>query len=338
MAGVLQSFNNINYSKETLDDGRIRFDIEVNNERFEIVKNRVYEKLAKAVSIEGFRPGKAPKNLITAQIGPKLYEETLQEIVPEVTLEVLQREKATPIDRIAYKVEKVGEGFGVKFSATFTSFPEFELPEIEKLKIKKKEVKVSKEEVDNVIKKMFDEDKNKKKLKFGDEWAKTLSLNVKSIKELSEKVKSELKRQKEMLEDDRVVNEVVEKISKKAKLTIPKLLVNQEVAVREQDYKGRIEKLGMKLEDFLRNQKTTMDKLKKGWEKEAIKKIETEIILMKIAGKYKISVPMQEVEKQIAQIQDEKVKAQYNNENSKRYLQSVMIRQEVIKKVLSLVK
>lgn len=338
MAGVLQSFNNINYSKETLDDGRIRFDIEVNNERFEIVKNRVYEKLAKAVSIEGFRPGKAPKNLITAQIGPKLYEETLQEIVPEVTLEVLQREKATPIDRIAYKVEKVGEGFGVKFSATFTSFPEFALPEIEQLKIKKKEVKVSKEEVDNVIKKMFDEDKNKKKLKFGDEWAKTLSLNVKSIKELSEKVKSELKRQKEMLEDDRVVNEVVEQISKKAKLTIPKLLIDQEVAVREQDYKGRIEKLGMKLEDFLRNQKTTMDELKKGWEKEAIKKIETEIILMKIAGKYKISVPMQEVEKQIAEIKDEKVKAQYNNENSKRYLQSVMIRQEVIKKVLNLVK
>ncbi|MBU0976666.1 trigger factor family protein, partial [Patescibacteria group bacterium] len=60
MGSVLQTFNNISYSKENLEDGRLKINIEIENERFQVVKQKVYDKLAKEVTIEGFRPGKAP--------------------------------------------------------------------------------------------------------------------------------------------------------------------------------------------------------------------------------------------------------------------------------------
>lgn len=345
MSGVLQTFNNVSYSKEKLEDGRTKINVEVENDRFELVKQKVYQKLAADVKIEGFRPGKAPENMIVAKLGPKLYEETLQELLPVVTLEIIKRENLIPLDRISYGVEKVGEGAGVKYSATFTVFPEFKLPELKKVKVKKEESSVTDEEVDSVIKKMFEEsqkdkkgeNKEKKKQKMDDEWAASMNMQSKTMDELKKKVKEELKRQKTSMSENKYIDGIISKIIEKSKFEIPDAMVAQEVERRKKQYESRIEQLGMKVEDFLRNQNTTMEKLEDDWKKEAVKQLKAEIILIKVSNEYKIVVTDEDVEKEIGRLKDEKLKKQYETKEAKTYLKNMLVRQKVVKKIVDLV-
>jgi len=351
MAGILQTFNNISYSKEKEGGCKVKLSIEIANERFESIKNKVYERLAPTVNIQGFRPGKAPKNLIVANLGPSLYEQTINELIPECTLEVIRKENLIPLDQISYRLEKVAEGTGLKYTATFSVFPEFELPDLKKLNAKRKEYKVDDKEVDDVISQMY---KDKSKVdtkdsgqkaekavdltKLDDNWVKTLNIGVKNFNELKIKIRKELEKQKKLIEDNRFIKEIIDEIYDKTKFEIPSTLIDQEIIRRELEYKGRIEKLGMKLEDFLTSQKTNLEELKKSWKKDAEDKLKTEIILMKIANVYKIIVEEKEVEDQINTIKDEKIKASYNTNESKSYLRSLLTRQKVVNKVFELVK
>ncbi|MFH1542939.1 MAG: trigger factor [Patescibacteria group bacterium] len=339
MGSVLQTFNNISYSKENLEDGRLKINIEIENERFQVVKQKVYDKLAKEVTIEGFRPGKAPENMIMAQLGPKLYEETLQELLPVATLEVIKREEIIPLDKIAYSVEKVGEGSGVKYSATFTVFPEFKLPDLSKIKVQKETAEVTEEEVKSVLEKMHDEaeKREKKKIKMDDSWAKSMNMEAKTLDELKKNVEKELKRQKATMEENNYIDAILTEIIEKSKFEVPTIMIDQELERREGQYKTRIEQLGMKVEDFLRNQKTTMDKIKEGWRKEAEKQLKTEVILIKVSNEHKIVLTNEDVDEQIAAIKDEKVKAQYETNEAKNYLKSILVRQRVVKKITDLV-
>jgi trigger factor len=355
MSGVIQTFNNLSYSKKRLEDGRVKLSIEIANDKFEVAKEVVYARLAPTVKISGFRPGKAPRNVIEAQLGPTLYEETLGKLLPECTLEIIKRENLMPLDQIAYKVEKVASGEGVKYSAVFTTFPDVKLPDLSKIKVEKKEVVVKDDEVEKVLEQMASDQqktpplstpdkttpskgsKEKGKVKIDDSWAASLNLGVKNLKELKEKVKGELERQKQAVEQNRYIGEILKKISQQSKFEIPAKILEQEVTRREAQYRARIENLGMKVEDFLRNQKTTMDELKKGWMEEAREAVQSEIILMQIAGEYNIKVEQKEVDEQISAIKDEKLRSQYQGVQGKRYISGVLLRQKVIKKILELV-
>jgi len=341
---ILQTFNNISYTKDNTSDGRIKLTIEIDNSRFELVKNKVYERLAPTVQVQGFRPGKAPKNVIIAQLGPKLFEDTVNDIVPECTLEVIKRENLIPLDRIAYEIEKVAEGSGIKYSATFSVFPEFELPDVSKMNLKRGKVEVTDKEIESVLEQMY-KDREKKeakelkkdtKGKMNDEWAVSLNVGVKNLEELKDRIKRELVRQKEIGEDSKLINQVLKEISSKCSFSVPQILIEQEVTQRENEYKSRIEKLGMKIEDFLKGQKTSMEELKKGWRNDAQERVKNEIILMKVASKYQVKVEEKEIEDQVNQIKDEKLKAQYSSEESKRYLRTVLLRQKVMQKLLNL--
>ncbi|MBN2016082.1 hypothetical protein JW766_04585 [Candidatus Dojkabacteria bacterium] len=343
MSGVLQTFNNISYSREKLPDGRLKLNVEIANERFEDAKQKVYERLAPTVDVSGFRPGKAPKNVIIAKLGPTLFEQTLNQLIPECTVEVLKREKLMPLDQIAYQLEKVADGSGVKYAAVFNIFPEFELPDLTKIKATKEKAEVADSEVDSVLKQMYEggkdvekEDKKKEK-QMNDKWASSLNLDVKNLSELKAKVKEELKRQKEVMEENKYISNILKQIVDQSKIEIPEMLTDQEVTRQETAYRKRIENLGMKVEDFLRNQKTSLEELKKGWKKEAEERLKTEMIFIKISEKYDVKVDEKEVEKHISSIKDEKMRAQYQNPEAKRYIRSVLVRQKVVDKLLGIV-
>jgi FKBP-type peptidyl-prolyl cis-trans isomerase (trigger factor) len=90
----------------------------------------------------------------------------------------------------------------------------------------------------------------------------------------------------------------------------------------------------MKVEDFLKSQKTTMDELKKGWRREAEDRVKAEVILMQVAKEYKITVEDKEVDKQINAIRDEKLRKQYESPQARNYIRSIILRQKVVKRIV----
>ena len=117
------------------------------------LQNKAFEKLNKKANIDGFRPGKAPRDIFEKKYGK---QEIILEAANKEYKRLLGENKITPI--IEPKVELIkcdSDTLEVKF--TFITDPEVTLGEYTNLKVKKEKAKVTKEEIDNSIKELLNE-------------------------------------------------------------------------------------------------------------------------------------------------------------------------------------
>ena len=85
---------------ERLPGSMMQLEIEVDPGRVETSKNRAVKRLAQRVRIPGFRPGKAPRQIIERTLGDgALLQEALEELLPEVYNEALETTDVQAIDQ-----------------------------------------------------------------------------------------------------------------------------------------------------------------------------------------------------------------------------------------------
>ncbi|MDE0238475.1 MAG: trigger factor [bacterium] len=69
---------------EVLDDNRVKVSVDIDAEEFEQKLDEAFRKLARQVRLPGFRPGKAPRRVLEARLGPQAARgEALSDAVPE---------------------------------------------------------------------------------------------------------------------------------------------------------------------------------------------------------------------------------------------------------------
>ncbi len=313
--------------------------LKINSEVFVTRKEKVFNRLAKNIKITGFRPGKAPKAMIEARLGADLYEQTLNELLPDVTYEYITNEKIEFLGRISYQVTKVSEAEGVEFTVSFITYPEIKLPNVKKIKVKKEKEELTEEEVEAELQNILkfrdsqsgkDSTKKEEKKKITDEEVEALGLGLKKVDELKDLIRKQLETQKENIARSKQIQKVVDEAIEKAKFEAPKIMVDQEVAKKEHDYRHRIEDLGLKLDDFLETQKTTMEELKTGWKQEAEKQIRTDLLLFEIAKAQELKVTNEEINAEIEAISDPQLKEQYDNLEGRNYVSSIILQQKAI--------
>lgn len=121
------------------------------------LQDKAFEKLNKKANIDGFRPGKAPRDIFEKKYGKQeIILEAADEATNKEYKRLLGENKIIPI--IEPKVELIkcdSDTLEVKF--TFITDPEVTLGEYTNLKVKKEKAKVTKEEVDNSIKELLNE-------------------------------------------------------------------------------------------------------------------------------------------------------------------------------------
>ncbi len=79
---------------ERLPESRVQLEIEVDQDRVDRHVEAAYRRLAARARVPGFRPGKAPRQMIERVIGrDKLMAEALDKIVPEAYNEAIKQEK-----------------------------------------------------------------------------------------------------------------------------------------------------------------------------------------------------------------------------------------------------
>src|SRR5947209_19925336 len=84
---------------EQLPKSQVGMTIEVPVETVDATYERVLNRLASRAKLEGFRPGRAPRALVEARLGPAaIREEVVETIVPEVIRQALEEESRDPID------------------------------------------------------------------------------------------------------------------------------------------------------------------------------------------------------------------------------------------------
>mgnify|MGYP001016239347 CR=1 FL=1 len=139
--------------KEQPKPGLIKLVIEVDPADLKRAVDHVYQALAKSTKIAGFRPGKAPKELLERTIGQaKIEAEVLEKIIPESYYQAIVSEKINTVGPPKVKVIKISLPSSLVYEAEAEVFPEVKLPKIDTIKVKRQEVKVTDEEVEGVLK------------------------------------------------------------------------------------------------------------------------------------------------------------------------------------------
>ncbi len=138
--------------KEVLSDGKVKLTIEVEAGKIALASDEVYKKLVEAVKIPGFRPGKAPKNLVEKEVGAERFEaEILDILLPQTYYEAVMQEGLEVVGAPEVKMVKFVPSDGLTYEATVETMPEIKIPDLSKISVKREKVVVDKKEVQEVI-------------------------------------------------------------------------------------------------------------------------------------------------------------------------------------------
>lgn len=109
-------------------------------------------RLSERAAIKGFRPGKAPYDIVKRQLGEqKILEEAAEKIIQRTYFAAAKAENLATIGRPAVNVQKLAPGNDLVYRATVTLLPAITLPDMSIIRVEKKSVSVGGQEVADVL-------------------------------------------------------------------------------------------------------------------------------------------------------------------------------------------
>jgi trigger factor len=133
-----------------LDDHQVKLTVEFEAEQFDEAKRRAARQLAKRVKIPGFRPGKAPFNVIVRHVGEEaLIEEGVEILVDDAYPKVLEQADIKPYG--PGKLENVSKINPLTLEFIVPLRAEVELGDYRSIRLPYEKVNITDEEVANVL-------------------------------------------------------------------------------------------------------------------------------------------------------------------------------------------
>ena len=130
--------------------------IEVESERLTKPLRQAAHRLSKRRPLSGFRPGKAPYELVELTYGKAIvYDEMLNSIGDKLYQEALEEAKIEPYDRARFEIDQL-EPLTLKI--TVPTQPQVTLGDYRKIKVKQAKPRVTKKEIAQALEQMREED------------------------------------------------------------------------------------------------------------------------------------------------------------------------------------
>ena len=141
--------------KKNLEKSQIEISVELSLEEFKPYIEKGVQKISQEVKIEGFRPGKAPFEILKKKIGEMTILEEAAKIAVNKTLEKVFTEhiKEEIVGQPQVDISKLAPENPFGYRVVASVLPKIELGEYRGLDLKRKEVAISEEE----LKKAFDQ-------------------------------------------------------------------------------------------------------------------------------------------------------------------------------------
>lgn len=105
----------------------------------------------KQASLPGFRPGKAPRELVLKKYEAEITEETKRKLIGESYRKALDEKKLAVLGNPDIEEIQFGRGQALQFAATVETAPEFELPEYKGLAVRREIKSVTDADVERAI-------------------------------------------------------------------------------------------------------------------------------------------------------------------------------------------
>ncbi len=135
--------------------------------------------------------------------------------------------------------------------------------------------------------------------KIDDEFVKSLG-NFQNLDQLVNSIRGGIMEEKRLKEKQRVRLEIINHIAKNSSMTLPEVLVNQQLDSMVDKLDKDLHTNGMELGLYLAQMGKTQDDLRKEWRGEAEKQVKTVMVLHKIAKDNNISASHEEVDEALS--------------------------------------
>jgi trigger factor len=140
--------------KSTVNDlspGRKEIEVELHADEVAHEFEHVLEHFAERARLKGFRPGKAPKDMVKKIYAREIRQTLIDELVPKVLEEVLADRHIHPAVSPSVEDLSFEEGQPLRFKAVVEVWPEFVLPAYRKIRATRKEASVPDADIDIMI-------------------------------------------------------------------------------------------------------------------------------------------------------------------------------------------
>ena len=139
-------------NKQQIKPSELELTIEINQAEYQPYLEKASSRMSQSSKIEGFRPGKAPYDLVKQRFGEMaIYQEALDDIVSRFFYQSVVQEKLNTVGQPKIEIEKLAPGNPISFKAVVALMPSVKLKDYKSIKVAKKEVKVEEAEVGKVI-------------------------------------------------------------------------------------------------------------------------------------------------------------------------------------------
>ena len=134
-----------------ITETRKKVDVAVAADEVATVRRQLIKEFQREAKIQGFRPGKAPENIILMRYAKELKAELAKKVITRAYQEGVGKSGIEVFNVVESSEVEVDPDKDVNISFTVDVFKEFELPKYEGLKVTSNSTKPSEKEVDAVI-------------------------------------------------------------------------------------------------------------------------------------------------------------------------------------------
>ena len=101
-----------------------------------------YEEIRKNYTLKGFRPGKAPKEILKRQFGDAIMGEVLDKVLKDTSAKALEENKIRPATQPKIDLKKYGEGKDLEYIMSVTELPEVDTKQLQNIKFDEYKLKI----------------------------------------------------------------------------------------------------------------------------------------------------------------------------------------------------
>jgi len=145
----------MNVNIETPSALRRKITIELEPDEIKRELDRAYNQLKRSVQLKGFRPGRAPRNLLERFFGDQVRGDVIQKLQKEYTDKALEENDLQPVVEPELVTEESDlKKPQVRFTATFDLKPQIEVKDYQDLKVPKATVEVAEDQVGQALERL----------------------------------------------------------------------------------------------------------------------------------------------------------------------------------------
>jgi len=283
-------------SIEDINQTKKEIKVKIVFEEFKKFIEQAEKEIGKDFEMKGFRKGQVPKEMVVREAGQdKILSEAAHLAIQEYYPQIIKDKNLEPLGSPEIEILKLALNNPLEFKVVIHILPEITLPDYKKIskQVKKQKIIVEDKEVEQAIKQL-----QEMKEKIPEEQKKRI--NFDKPEELKKTISDQMQKEKEVMEKQRIRDEILSAIAKDCDWQVPEVLILTEKSRVMEDLKRNVsQSLKISFEDYLKKIKKSEEELEDSLVPEIINRIKKILVLGEIQKQEKIEAGKEELEKEV---------------------------------------